>query len=234
MNRLSDALLLVGANKFIREQLRSRTGMTGVVRLRRRGPGHVRRERRGQRPGGPRRSAGSSEGETSRRCPGRRPAVPLVLTGAASSAMNDSGSLGRPARTRFPSRPTQWRDPGSRRRARPTRPTNTSSSTKHRDSRRERRSVLLGCSGRARHLARIGACLPNDWGGALGAAVASHTGVATPPTRNASEPETTGDVRKEVGSVTARLHSVRRAGLWSVFTAVCRGLAFEVSDGGYQ
>ncbi|TDV42575.1 hypothetical protein CLV71_11744 [Actinophytocola oryzae] len=41
---------------------------------------------------------------------------------------------------------------------------------------------------------------PSDWGGALGAAVACYAGVAAPPARDASEPEITGEVRKDIAS----------------------------------
>lgn len=41
---------------------------------------------------------------------------------------------------------------------------------------------------------------PSDWGGVLGAAVACHAGLAAPPARDASAPEITDEVRKQVAS----------------------------------
>ncbi|MDP9848330.1 hypothetical protein J2853_007541 [Streptosporangium lutulentum] len=47
--------------------------------------------------------------------------------------------------------------------------------------------------------ASVLAC-PTDWGGVLGAAVASYAGVAAPPSRDAEEPELDDDVRKTLTS----------------------------------
>ncbi|MEV4159950.1 hypothetical protein [Nonomuraea dietziae] len=47
--------------------------------------------------------------------------------------------------------------------------------------------------------ASVLAC-PTDWGGVLGAAVASYAGVAAPPSRDAAEPELDDDARKKLTS----------------------------------